>query len=84
MAAVAEDAREQQLAWEAGQRRRVGIAAIVAAVLGLASPIWRLIALTDAPAPGFLPSLSQALEPGPVGGWRASGSPPTSSSTTTR
>jgi hypothetical protein len=67
VAAVAEDARQQQLAWEEGQRRRAGIAAIVAAVLALAAPIWRLIALTDAPTPGFLPSLAQALEPGPVG-----------------
>jgi hypothetical protein len=67
VAAVAEDARQQQLAWEASQRRRAGVAAIVAAVLGLASPIWRIIGLTDAPTPGFLPSLDQALEPGPVG-----------------
>jgi signal transduction histidine kinase len=67
VAAVAEDSRQQQLAWEASQRRRAGIAAILAAVFALASPIWRLVALSDAPTPGFLPSLAQALEPGPLG-----------------
>jgi hypothetical protein len=67
VAAVADDAREQQLAWEARQRPRAGVAAILAAVLGLASPMWRVIGLSDAPRAGFLESLGQAAQPGPMG-----------------
>jgi hypothetical protein len=67
VATVAEDAREQQLAWEARQRPRAGVAAILAALLGLAGPMWRVIGLADAPQAGFLESLRQAAESGPVG-----------------
>jgi hypothetical protein len=67
VATVADDAREQQLAWEARQRPRAAIAAILAALLGLASPLWRIVGLSDAPQPGFLESLGQAAQSGPVG-----------------
>jgi hypothetical protein len=67
VATVADDAREQQLAWEARQRPRAAIAAILAALLGLASPLWRIVGLRDAPQPGFLESLGQAAQSGPVG-----------------
>ena len=67
MATVADDAREQQLAWEARQRPRAAVAAILAAILGLASPLWRVVGLSDAPTPGFLESLGQAAQSGPVG-----------------
>jgi hypothetical protein len=67
VATVADDAREQQLAWEARQRPRAGAAAIAAAVLGLASPMWRVIGLSDAPQAGFLESLGQAAQSGPIG-----------------
>jgi hypothetical protein len=67
VAAVADDAREQQLAWEARQRPRAAIAAIVAGVLGLAGPMWRIIALSDRPQAGFLESLGQAAQAGPIG-----------------
>jgi hypothetical protein len=66
VATVAEDAREQQLAWEARQRPRAGVAAILAAVLGLAGPLWRVAGLSDAPQAGFLESLGQAAQSGPI------------------
>ena len=67
MAAVADDAREQQLAWEARQRPRAGVAAILAALLGLAGPLWRVIGLSDAPQAGFLESLGHVAGSGPIG-----------------
>jgi hypothetical protein len=67
VAAVTDDAREQQLAWEARQRPRAGVAAILAGLLALAGPLWRALALRDAPPAGFLESLTQALQSGPVG-----------------
>ena len=67
MSAVIDDAREQQLAWEARQRPRAGVAAILAGLLALAGPLWRALALRDAPPAGFLESLTQALQSGPIG-----------------
>jgi hypothetical protein len=67
VAAVAEDAREQQLAWEARQRPRAGVAAIAAAVLMLAGFVWWGVVLRDLPPSGFLESLDHAIEPGPIG-----------------
>jgi hypothetical protein len=67
VATVADDAREQQLAWEARQRPRAAIAAIAAGLLGLAGPLWRIVALSDAPQAGFLESLGQAAQSGPIG-----------------
>jgi hypothetical protein len=67
VAAVAEDAREQQLAWEARQRPRAGVAAILAAVLMLAGFVWWGAVLRDLPASGFLEALDSAVQPGPVG-----------------
>jgi hypothetical protein len=67
MAAVTDDAREQQLAWEARQRPRAGVAAILAGLLALAGPLWRALALRDAPPAGFLESLTQAVQSGPIG-----------------
>ena len=58
---------EQQLAWEARQRPRAGIAAIVGAVLTLAGFIWSAAAFKDLPRSYFLNSLGQALQPGPIG-----------------
>jgi hypothetical protein len=67
VAAVTDDAREQQLAWEAPRRPRAGVAAIVAAVLTLAGFIWFGIELRDVPSSGFLESLGSAAEPGAIG-----------------
>jgi hypothetical protein len=67
VAAVAGDAREQQLAWEARQRPRAGIAAIVAAVLSIVGFLWGGAALRDAPRAGYLESLINAAADGPIG-----------------
>lgn len=65
MAVAAES--EQQLAWEARQRPRAAIAAIVAAFLTLAGYLWAGVDLRDTPRAGFLESFANALEPGPIG-----------------
>ena len=65
MAVTAEP--EQQLAWEARQRPRAAIAALVAAFLTMAGYLWAGLALRDTPRAGFLESLASALEPGPIG-----------------
>jgi hypothetical protein len=67
VATVTDDARAQQLAWEARQRPRAAIAAILAGVLGLAGPLWRVVGLSDSPQPGFLESLGQVAQSGPIG-----------------
>jgi hypothetical protein len=67
VAAVTEDSREQQLAWEARQRPRAAVAAILSAVLTLAGYMWAGIALRDAPGSGWLESLGQAAQEGPIG-----------------
>jgi hypothetical protein len=66
VAAVAEDSREQQLAWEARQRPRAAIAAILGGVLTIAGYLWWGLTLRDAPRSGFLESL-QRLGDGPIG-----------------
>jgi hypothetical protein len=58
---------EQQLAWEAGQRPRAGIAAIAGALLTLAGFIWSAAAFKDLPRSYFLNSMGQALQSGPLG-----------------
>jgi hypothetical protein len=68
VATVADDAREQQLAWEARQRPRAAVAAILAGVLTLAGQLWYLFALRDIPTPGFLESISRVGQDGPIGG----------------
>jgi hypothetical protein len=66
VAAVTEDDRQQQLAWEARQRPRAAIAAIVAGVLGLAGPLWRVIEFSDRPQAGWLEALGLAAQSGPI------------------
>jgi hypothetical protein len=65
--AVTGEDREQQLAWEARQRPRAGIAAIVAAVLSIVGFLWGGAALRDAPRAGYLESLINAAADGPIG-----------------
>jgi hypothetical protein len=67
VAAVAGDAREDQLAWEARQRPRAGAAAIASAILTLAGYLWLSVALRDPPRAGYLESLGQAAQDGPIG-----------------
>jgi hypothetical protein len=58
---------EAQLAWEARQRPRAGIAAIVAGILMIAGYLWVGVAFRDGPRAGFLESLAQAEQPGAIG-----------------
>jgi len=58
---------EQQLAWEARQRPRAAIAAIIAGFLTLAGYLWAGLGLRDTPRAGFLESLTDAFKPGPIG-----------------
>jgi hypothetical protein len=67
VAAVAGDAREQQLAWEARQRPRAAIAAIAAAALSIVGFLWGGAALRDAPRAGYLESLANVAADGPIG-----------------
>jgi hypothetical protein len=66
VAAVATDP-EKQLAWEARQRPRAGVASLIAAALTLAGFIWSAVAFKDLPRSGFLSSMAQGLAPGPIG-----------------
>jgi hypothetical protein len=68
VAAVAGDAREQQLAWEARQRPRAGAAAIASAILTVGGYLWWAITLRGGPRAGFLESLGNATAEGPIGG----------------
>jgi hypothetical protein len=65
---VAATDTEQQLAWEARQRPRAGVAALLAALLSLGADLWTTQILRDAPKGGFLDSLARAAEPGALGG----------------
>jgi hypothetical protein len=65
VAAVADT--EQQLAWEARQRPRAGVLAIVAGVLTLGGFIWSAAAFRDLPTSSFAESLGRATESGPLG-----------------
>ena len=64
--AVAADTA-QQLAWEARQRPRAGIAAIAAGVLTLAGYLWRGLGFRDSPGSSYLESLGRAGADGPIG-----------------
>jgi hypothetical protein len=64
--AVAGDT-EQQLAWEARQRPRAGIAAIAAGVLTLVGYLWRGLGFRDSPGASFLEALGHAGAGGPIG-----------------
>ena len=58
---------EQQLAWEARQRPRAAIAAIVAGFLTLAGYLWAGLGLRDTPARGLPRVARHARQPGPIG-----------------
>jgi len=65
--AVAEDP-EKQLAWEARQRPRAGVAAILAGLLTLGGEIWTQLIAGDEPRSLLADAFQRALEPGAVGG----------------
>jgi hypothetical protein len=57
----------KQLTWEARQRPRAGLAALLAAVLTLGPDLWTNALFKDAPKAAFLDGVLKALQPGPVG-----------------
>jgi membrane protein implicated in regulation of membrane protease activity len=65
---VAVEDAEDQLAWEARQRKPAAAAAAVAAVGIFVGTLWRGLILDDRPTSGILESLSRAEQPGPIGG----------------
>jgi hypothetical protein len=65
VAAVADP--DQQLAWEDRQRKGAGVAGVLAGVATFAADIWSQTTFRDVPRPGFLESLGQAAESGPIG-----------------
>ena len=63
--AVAEDP-QQQLEWEARQRPRAALAALLAAVANFGADAYTQVVSRDAPHSPFLLALQQAVKPGPV------------------
>jgi hypothetical protein len=57
----------QQLEWEARQRPRAGIVALLAALLTFGSDIWQMSLFRDAPKAPFVDALLKAVQPGPIG-----------------
>jgi hypothetical protein len=68
---VALEGSEDQLAWEARQRPAAAIAAMIAGLLTFGGTVWRGLILSDPPQPGFIESLAQVEEPGPIGSARS-------------
>jgi hypothetical protein len=64
---VAADAAEDNLAWEARQRRSAAIAAATAALGIFVGTVWRGLTLSDLPRHGLLETLSRVEDPGPIG-----------------
>jgi len=64
---VAQAGTEEQLAWEAGQRKRAALAAVIAALFMLGSDIWVGVAFQDRPVPDFLESVARLPAPGSIG-----------------
>jgi hypothetical protein len=64
--AVVEDP-QKQLEWEARQRPRAAIAALLSAALTLGAEIFIGTALRDVPQASYLESLQRALQPGDLG-----------------
>ena len=59
---------QQQLDWEAQQRPRAAVAAVLGGLLVFGGQIARQLALQDAPRARFLDGLESAAAPGDVGG----------------
>jgi hypothetical protein len=65
------DSTEQQLSWEARQRPRAAIAAILGAVLTFGADLWSNQIFAGAPRSGLLEALQSAERSGPVGETRS-------------
>jgi hypothetical protein len=57
----------QQLDWEARQRPRAAIAAILAAILSIGPDLWTSVITSSAPKVGLIDALGSAARPGPIG-----------------
>ena len=66
--ASATDDTTRQLAWEARQRPRAAVAALLAGALTFGADLWASATFSNAPHAAFVRSLQQALAPGPIGG----------------
>jgi hypothetical protein len=65
------DSTEEQLAWEARQRPRAAVAALIGALLTLGADLWSNEIFSGAPRSGLLEALQNAERPGPVGDTRS-------------
>jgi hypothetical protein len=61
------DSTEEQLTWEARQRPRAAVAAVIGALLTFGADIWSNQIFSGAPRSGLLEALQNAERPGPVG-----------------
>lgn len=61
------DSTESQLTWEARQRPRAAVAAILAALLTLGAVVWNTLIFKNAPPSGLLEALQKVTQPGAVG-----------------
>jgi hypothetical protein len=64
---VAAEGSEDQLEWEARQRKPAALAAAIAALFTFVGTAWRGLVLSDLPRHGVLESLTRAEQPGPIG-----------------
>ena len=62
---------EDHLAWEARQRPRAALAALIGGVLSVAAAIFNSLAFRDSPRALFLDSLRNVARPGEVGTTRS-------------
>jgi hypothetical protein len=63
---VAAASPEQQLAWEASQRKRAAVSAVVAGVFLIAADIWINVAFRNGPEASFLESVLRLPAPGSI------------------
>jgi hypothetical protein len=65
------DSTEQQLSWEARQRPRAAVAALIGGLLTFGADLWSNQIFSGAPRSGLLEALQSAQRPGPVGETRS-------------
>lgn len=65
------DSTEQQLSWEARQRPRSAVAAVIGALLTFGADVWSNQIFSGAPRSGLLEALQNAERSGPVGQTRS-------------
>jgi hypothetical protein len=65
------DSTEPQLSWEARQRPRAAVAAVIGGLLTFGADLWSNQIFSGAPRSGLLEALQSAQRPGPVGETRS-------------